>query len=506
MDIKLHTNLDENIKLDKELLGDLTLHCSIIENTDVLNPVVKVKLASIDPFTIIRVYNYAYIPDLNRYYYITDYKMDVGGITIIYLKVDVLMSYKESILNLSALISRNQYLYNNMLEDTRLFLEYDNNVNEYEAPDPEDPVYPFVTFGEVKSPIMVTRKKWVASGEIISYRDDIMSNNNVLRSIDFDMIAPEVESTSKGVCLVYDIMTLFRELTSETQSYIDSVTIYPFDIEKNPTISTPRDIYLNGNKLGNAKGYGTKYANCPYLTIADFTISSANKFTDFEPYSRYELYLPYHQWVSFKACDILNNRLLVIYTVDYLSNSASVNVIDATHDKLLYTAPCMVGMRFGLTTDNQFDIDNQRISNTLNMVIGGLGSGLKGGGQIASGKVVEGVGSLTSGVNNIAQGIVKENSLYSTATATVSGANEGFMLPQKVRVRITQMKPYEPINYNKYYGKPLKETYDLIELRGYTEVESVHLEGIRATTSELTEIENLLKTGVILPDDTPTEE
>lgn len=504
MDIKLYTNLDENIKLDKELLGDLTLHCSIIENTDVLNPVVKVKLASIDPFTIIRVYNYAYIPDLNRYYYITDYKMDVGGITIIYLKVDVLMSYKESILNLSALISRNQYLYNNMLEDTRLFLEYDNNVNEYEAPDPENPDYRFVTLGNAKTAIMVTRETWVQSGTGILY-ETIPTNNNVLREIPRLQVSPEVTNNSKGVCLLRVLWTLIHNLTSQTQSYVESITLYPFEIELNERDAEPKQIYLNNIEIPYAEGYATKYANSPYLTIADFTIPSANKFTDFEPYSRYELYLPYHQWVTFKACDILNNRLLVIYTVDYLSNSASVNVIDATHDKLLYTAPCMLGMRFGLTTDNQFDIDNQRISNILNTVIGGLGSGLKATGQIASGKTIEGIGSIASGVNNIAQGIIKENSLYTTATATVSSSNEAYMLPQKVRVRITQMKPYEPINYNKYYGKPLKETYDLIDLRGYTEVESVHLEGIRATSSELTEIENLLKTGVILPDDTPEE-
>lgn len=52
--------------------------------------------------------------------------------------------------------------------------------------------------------------------------------------------------------------------------------------------------------------------------------------------------------------------------------------------------------------------------------------------------------------------------------------------------------------YNTFEGYPSNITSRLGDLSGYTAVESVHLEGINATDSEISEIESLLKGGVIL--------
>lgn len=47
------------------------------------------------------------------------------------------------------------------------------------------------------------------------------------------------------------------------------------------------------------------------------------------------------------------------------------------------------------------------------------------------------------------------------------------------------------------FGYPSYITAKLGDLEGYTEIDSIHLENIGATESELSEIESILKGGVI---------
>ena len=55
-----------------------------------------------------------------------------------------------------------------------------------------------------------------------------------------------------------------------------------------------------------------------------------------------------------------------------------------------------------------------------------------------------------------------------------------------------------PAKQNEFMGYPAFITSTLAELTGYTEVDSIHLENVDATDAELSEIETLLKGGVIL--------
>ena len=53
-------------------------------------------------------------------------------------------------------------------------------------------------------------------------------------------------------------------------------------------------------------------------------------------------------------------------------------------------------------------------------------------------------------------------------------------------------------DFNKIRGYACGKTFKLGNLKGYTEVESIHLKEIPATSDELQEILNLLKSGVVL--------
>lgn len=68
-------------------------------------------------------YNYAYIPQFDRYYFITDIISIRQNIWQLDMHVDVLMSYKNQLLELDTLISRNENTYNPELTDNQLILE-----------------------------------------------------------------------------------------------------------------------------------------------------------------------------------------------------------------------------------------------------------------------------------------------------------------------------------------------------------------------------------------------
>ena len=529
MDIILYNNSSEKIRVNKQeyitpimtLTGTLRNQCSVVNPTIIIDVKSSVKVWSdkkefvVDDYSVFTVYdymdkflgcNYVHIPEFNRYYFVDNITSVNQNLWQIDLTVDTLMSFKDDILNLECIVARNEYEYDDMIVDNQLFTKYDNEVIEYEPDDPVNPDYRFTKLGKTSQIfnypfIIVTRGGWNASGETIIYNQDIISNNEVLPSISNELVAPYFYSFSKSILLLTSILQLqsfLAGLDSKTYSYIDSITTYPFDIEVNNVLPDERDIYLGGHRIGSSTGYGTKYPQSPYIYIADFTIKGDN-FKSYEPYSNYELYLPYHGWINLKASDILNNRLIVCYTVDYENVSSSVYVIDATNNKLLYSAACNLGIKFSITQDNSYDINNQRLSNTLNMILGGLSNTIGVGTSVAAGQYGGVAKGGINAINQLSQGIIKNNSLYVTASSTVSSSAEALMTPQRVRVRITRTKTYEPDNYASIYGKPLNQAKKLSTLKGMTVCESFHLEGIStATSSEIDEIDSLLSKGIIL--------
>lgn len=108
MDIILCNNNSEPNKINKNISNLLTLSGNLKEETSILNPVVLIEIE--DPAE----YNYAYIPEFNRYYFINDIVSVRNGIWRISMTVDVLMSFKSSILNVPVIVSDTEYLGSDM--------------------------------------------------------------------------------------------------------------------------------------------------------------------------------------------------------------------------------------------------------------------------------------------------------------------------------------------------------------------------------------------------------
>ena len=91
MELKIYNNNSNTNVLNKNITLVSTLDFSLKIDNSILQPVLILKNYSNG--------NYCYIEEFKRYYYITDIKLLTGGLYQLQLEVDVLMTYKDIIIN-----------------------------------------------------------------------------------------------------------------------------------------------------------------------------------------------------------------------------------------------------------------------------------------------------------------------------------------------------------------------------------------------------------------------
>lgn len=113
MIIQIQQNQSKNNVLNKTLSNVLTLEGTLRDETDVINPTIKFT----GDITNVINCNYLYIPAFKRYYFITDIKSLNAQYFEISAHCDVLMSFKDEILENGGIILKNEKLYNTYIND-----------------------------------------------------------------------------------------------------------------------------------------------------------------------------------------------------------------------------------------------------------------------------------------------------------------------------------------------------------------------------------------------------
>lgn len=99
MQLTLYKTGSERHALRKELTNEVVLSGSLREQSNVINPTFKIRYENPTEF------NYLYVTDFGRYYFITEMESVRTNIWLISCSVDVLMSFQEEILNLDVIVS-----------------------------------------------------------------------------------------------------------------------------------------------------------------------------------------------------------------------------------------------------------------------------------------------------------------------------------------------------------------------------------------------------------------
>lgn len=117
MDLRLYYTSDENNKINKNLSSALVITGTMRDSSSIVNPVILVEGVSFNAF------NYAYISNFDRYYFIkeiTNYRNDLW---ILELECDVLMSFRSSILNMNCILLETESKgADKYLSDTRVWV------------------------------------------------------------------------------------------------------------------------------------------------------------------------------------------------------------------------------------------------------------------------------------------------------------------------------------------------------------------------------------------------
>ena len=235
-------------------------------------------------------------------------------------------------------------------------------------------------------------------------------------------------------------------------------------------------------KVGNiSTGVSMTVAASQYVAVDCGTLNVNEywgSYLDYAPYTQAEIYLPYIGTHPISIDDIMNKSVHVVYHVDILSGACCAYV--QCGGTVLYSFIGQCASSIPITGDNWTNVINGAIS-----IAGSIGSMVATGGASAP----MAIGQIASTAVNAMKPTVEKSGAM--------GGTGGMLGVQTPYLILTRPRQALPRDQNTFMGYPAFITERLEDLTGYTEIDSIHLENVPATESELSEIEDLLKGGVI---------
>lgn len=266
------------------------------------------------------------------------------------------------------------------------------------------------------------------------------------------------------------------KLFSNPMDSILGLSAVPVDL-----VGTSEQIYLGGVPLTNITM--PKYTGRTSVKV-DFGTATIDKrwgsYLDYDPYTEFSIYLPFIGIKPLKADDIMEKTISLTYAIDILSGGC-VAYIRPAGGSVLYEWSGQCALQIPVTARNY---DN--VFQTAMSVVGAVGAAVV---APASAPVLSGA-VASAAVQAAATKPRIERS------GTVNGIT-GFLGQLRPYILRTIPEAYIPADQNKFIGYPAYINVDLASVRGYNEVDSIHLENVTATGAELEEIESILKGGVI---------
>lgn len=270
----------------------------------------------------------------------------------------------------------------------------------------------------------------------------------------------------------------YRRIFADPMDVIIGLSAIPIS----PQLGSKKEVFVGNIGTGLTMSEITRN----FVTLACGAVSLDEywgSYLDYSPSTTVEIYLPFIGYHKLDTNEVMGRQVNLLYQVDVITGSclAQVMTIDKEGSrKVIATYQGNCGYQLPISGTNW----SSMFGSALGMV--GTAAIAIGSGGTALPLVAPTLASTA--LNASKDDITRSGSI---------GGNPTLGMPKTPYLIITRPNQALPKDQNKYIGYPSFITVSLSELEGYTEFETIHLEGIPATDEELTELETMLKEGVI---------
>lgn len=520
--VYLYTQNSENNALNKSL----TL-VNIIGGK--FNHSIGVKALNIDVVNIDMNFNYAFIPTLNRYYFVDSIEIISNDVRRLHLKEDVLSSWNLLIRKQSAFILRREKGSNkSVLFDERLPLEDKGKVIDItsqivDTPSSQSLVnieFDYTNPTQSSSHSNILLSTFCKDG----YSSGVGANSYNVPSV---IGLPSLSSTHNNKQFFSFITpSKFAQFMvgyisdDTTASFVLSALWLPFNPQNAFQLESQSYIRVGEKYVNTLGGFSPNTATdtpmaslrgsqslglnglCPYLVFKDFTFSNATSMLDYEPNSNYEFYIPFVGWVKVELNKFLNDRILIYYTMDLVTGLSTAYIYNYSQKNIIWSGSCQLGFKIDLSTTNQLENIRQKQANETNMILSLLTSALSIGVGVVTKNPVAITGGVLSGGKAVSTFVNNNNQIFERAQTTFGSTDGAMHCVSVFKLRKTYHETIFIDNsvYGHMQGYPSNEyVADFEDVYGYVEIGEIHFNPFNEVIyqDEITEIVALLKDGVI---------
>lgn len=516
--IVLYNYKDEMSIINKKLTNGLSVIGNLVEDCSMISPSIVFELTKAPS------YNYCYIPEFKRYYFIKDI-INVGfNLWRVNLNIDVLKSYTADIQASRGMILRSSSVYNEYIFDKNAPLESKYTVNEVEVNN-IDAYHGFETDTDKDFCTVITLTKikaTVLQGTIV--------NNNVPNYAVARNILPRVNVSNINISegSVGDDFTMSFIVKNKDTAYwimnrlntrgLSSFIVSAYDL--------PMPIYANNvaqicevggwfvSSIVFNKTEDTTYTQSfndgevlaisgapQYYPLAQFEIDDyitlKNNYLDYN--ATYEIYIPYFGWKDFTATELIGNTIEIGYIIDIVTGKNSCYVIDTTNNKLLFTSQTQLGIALMTSFSDIKDISDRADYIQRNMGLDILKSGIT-----TTPNMITSTIAFTNAIQVGFESLISLDNLRQKAVVNLPNGNISLYQPKKIRIRVTAPNNIISDDYIERCGKPLNEFRRVFEIWStfysgtldicFMQVDDLDIK-INGTDTELDMIKALLKMG-----------
>lgn len=435
--------------------GGTTYTGTLKDNTSVVAPSITFSFSSFP------AYNYAYIQEFSRYYWITDKTQVSNNIWVLSFKVDVLASYKTEIGSSSKYILRSASAY-------------DGNITDIKYP--------------TKAVVNAKRTTHAPFSGTGRYLLGVVTPDGIAGAVTYYTLSESqmatVRSTLMGGQSYFGNITdpdirNFAILMGNPMQYIKSCRYYPFNIGTgvSANMTLGNTVISNMNIL-----YGTTQQDTFTFTINNHPLyTSRGRYTSWEPFTQRFLYFPPVGFVHLPSALYAHfAQLTGIVNIDLVSGIGRLIIqTPSTSDN----DPCIV---YSTSFAAGFDVPlAQLISGNPIKIVSGVTSLFSAG-----------VSAMTGNIGGLVQGALSAVSDFISANVPeVRGYIDGGG-SQLETGNIEFLEVFYDIadDNNAEFGRPLMAVRTLNTLSGYILCADGEIE-TDGTEPEITELESYLTGG-----------